>query len=96
MVMSTEQPPTDVPVTRLDRILAISSLVIIVAAVLCFFAVIIGSMLTADFSTPLWTAVSGVMYYGLPVGVLLFFALLISNTVRRSKLAKAQRATERR
>ena len=94
--MSNENSDTDVPVTRLDRILAVSSLTLIVAAVLCFVAVIIGSMITVDFGTPLWTTVSSIMYYGLPVGVLLFFALLISNTVRRAKLAKAARGTQPR
>ncbi|MBV0895445.1 multidrug ABC transporter ATPase [Microbacterium sp. NC79] len=94
--MSNENPDTEVPVTRLDRILAVSSLTLIVAAVICFVAVIIGSMITVDFSTPLWTILSGIMYYGLPLGVVLFFTLLISNTVRRAKLAKAARGNQQR
>ena len=34
--------------------------------------------------------------FGLPLGVLLFFTLLISNTVRRAKLAKAARGNQQR
>ncbi|GAA2539523.1 hypothetical protein GCM10009860_20350 [Microbacterium mitrae] len=94
--MSNENSDAEVPVTRIDRILAVSSLTLIVAAVLCFVAVIIGSMVTVDFGTPFWTIVSGIMYYGLPVGVILFFTLLVSNTVRRAKLAKAARSDQRR
>ncbi len=94
--MSNENSGTEVPVTRIDRILAVSSLALIVAAVVCFALMIIGSMITVEFGTPFWTIVTGVMYYGLPLGVLLFFTLLISNTVRRAKLAKAARGTQQR
>ncbi len=94
--MSNENSGTEVPVTRLDRILAVSSLALIVAAVICFVVMIIGSMITVDFGTPFWTIITGIMYFGLPLGVLLFFTLLISNTVRRAKLAKAARGNQQR
>lgn len=94
--MSNENSDTEVPVTRIDRILAVSSLTLIVAAVVCFVLMIIGSMITVEFGTPFWTIVTGIMYYGLPLGVVLFFALLISNTVRRAKLAKAARSNQQR
>lgn len=94
--MSNEISGTEVPVTRLDRILAVSSLTLIVAAVVCFILMIIGSMITVEFATPFWTIVTGIMYFGLPLGVVLFFTLLISNTVRRAKLAKAARGNQQR
>ena len=53
--MSTPTPGGDVPVRRVDRILAFMALGLAVAAIVCFFAVIIARPLgVTDFTEGIW------------------------------------------
>ena len=87
--MNTHQPSEEPEIRRIDRVLAISAITLIGLAVLCFIAIIVGTQLGADFGTPLWTAVSLLVQWGLPLGIVMFFALIIMNMMRRSRAARA-------
>ncbi|WP_308491493.1 multidrug ABC transporter ATPase [Microbacterium terrisoli] len=77
--------PADVPVRRIDRILSFTALGLLIVAVGCFFAIIIGTAVHADQSAPVWhvlywiTAASPVVAFGC------ILAVLIMNSVRRSR-----------
>ena len=82
--MSTN-PPGDIPVRRIDRVLAFMSLGLLVLSILCFFAIMVASSAGADFSTGIWPVV-GVLVYIAPIlafGLLL--AVLIMSLVRRAR-----------
>lgn len=83
--------PEDPPIRPLDRLLAFVSVTLIVLAVACFLAIIIATWVGVTDFSGWWVAVSVLMYYGLPLGVVLFFILLIMNMIRRSRAAKAVR-----
>lgn len=79
-------------IRAIDRFLSFASLVVIVLAFVCFVAVIVGTAVgVQDFSTPLWQTIFAVMYFGLPLGAVMFFAVIIMNMVRRSRLNKPQK-----
>lgn len=86
--MMTTQNQPEPEVRSIDRFLALTSITLIIAAVICFFIVIIGTPLGADFNAAWGQIVFGIMYFGLPIGVVLFLTLIITNTVRRSRSAK--------
>lgn len=92
--MNTQQP-AEPPIRRIDRILAFTSLSLMVAAVLCFIATIVATPLGADFGNPIWIVVSAVSIYGLILGMALLFTLLIMNMARRSKATKQAGARKR-
>ena len=87
--MNTHEQTPEPPVRRIDRILAYVAITLVVLAIVCFVAVIIGTVAGADMGTPVWGVVSVTVMYGLPLGVMAFFALLIMNMARRSRAAKA-------
>ncbi|WP_194395971.1 multidrug ABC transporter ATPase [Microbacterium atlanticum] len=82
--MSTN-PSGDVPVRRIDRILAFMSLGLLVLSIVCFFAIMIASAAGADFGTGIWPIV-GVLVYIAPIAAFgLLLAVLIMSFVRRSR-----------
>lgn len=86
--MSTHTPGEDVPVRRIDRILAFMSLGIALLSILCFFAIMIATgsgMQQADFSQGIWPAVAAIPLFGLPIAFLMIIALLVMSFVRRSR-----------
>src|SRR6478609_10648739 len=65
--MSTKNSEPEVPIRRLDRILAFTALGIAAASVVCFFAIIIGTALGMDqtaFGEGLWPIVAAIPYWG--------------------------------
>lgn len=90
-LMNTQNQTDDLPVKRIDRILAFSSVVLIGVSILCFIAIIVATVVHADFALPIWGIIFTFINVALPVGVLLFFVLLIMNMVRRSRAAKQSR-----
>lgn len=90
-LMNTQNQTDDLPVKRIDRILAFSSVVLIGLSILCFIAIIVATAVHADFGVPIWGVIFTFINVALPVGVLLFFVLLIMNLVRRSRAAKQSR-----
>ncbi|MFS0854636.1 multidrug ABC transporter ATPase [Microbacterium sp. 179-I 3D4 NHS] len=89
--MSTQNSQPDVPIRRLDRILAFTALGIAAASVICFFAIIIGTATGMDqesFGEGLWPVVAAIPYWGLPLAFLMILALLIMSFVRKGRASR--------
>lgn len=89
--MNSHDQTPEPPVRRIDRILAFSSITLVGLSILCFIAVMIGTTMKTDMTTPVWSIVSALLLYGLPIGVGLFFVLLVTNMVRRTRATNASR-----
>lgn len=88
--MSTKSPEPEVPVRRIDRILAFSALGLAAASIICFFAIIIGTavgMQQEDFGEGIWPVVAAIPYWGLPVAFVMIIALLIMSFIRKGRAA---------
>jgi len=84
--MSTRTPGGDVPVRRLDRILAYMSLGLAIVSIVCFFAIIIARPAgVTDFSQGIWPLIAVLPLIALPVAFLMIVALLIMTFVRRAR-----------
>ncbi|GAA3213204.1 multidrug ABC transporter ATPase [Microbacterium terregens] len=84
--MSTRTPGGDIPIRRLDRILAFMSLGLAVLSIGCFVAVIIARPAgVTDFTEGLWPVVALLPLIALPVAFLMIVALLIMTFVRRAR-----------
>jgi hypothetical protein len=83
--MSTRPPADDVPVRRIDRILAFMSLGLLLLSVLSFFVIMIGSSAGADMSTGIWPAIGILVYIAPIVAFLMLLTVLIMSLVRRSR-----------
>jgi FtsH-binding integral membrane protein len=83
--MSTRTPGEDVPIRRLDRILAFMSLGLLLLSVVCFFAIMIASSAGADFSTGVWPAVGLIVYIAPILAFVLLLVVLIMTFVRRAR-----------
>ncbi|MEN2740285.1 multidrug ABC transporter ATPase [Microbacterium sp. X-17] len=88
--MSTRTPGGDTPVRRIDRVLAFMSLGLLVLAIACFFAIIIGTTAGANFATGIWPLIGVVVYLAPIVAFLLLFTLLIMSFVRRSRANRSR------
>ncbi|WP_394278759.1 multidrug ABC transporter ATPase [Microbacterium sp.] len=91
--MSTTPSPGDLPVRRIDRILAFMSLGLLVLSIACFFAIMIASgsgMKQADFGDGIWPIVSLVVYVAPPIAFVLLLTLLIMTFVRRARANKGR------
>lgn len=89
--MSTQNSGPDVPVRRVDRILAFMSLGLVALSIVCFLAIIIGSAVGMDqdaFSEGLWPTVAAIPLLGLPVAFVLMLILLTMSFVRKGRAAK--------
>lgn len=83
--MSSNNPSEDVPVRRVDRILAFMSLGLLVLSILSFFAIMIGSAAGADMSTGVWPVVGVLVYIAPIVAFALLLTVLIMSFVRRAR-----------
>ncbi|WP_405375047.1 MULTISPECIES: multidrug ABC transporter ATPase [unclassified Microbacterium] len=91
--MSTTPAPGDLPVRRIDRILAFMSLGLLILAILCFFSIIIGravGLVQDDFAEGAWPVVSMVILIAPPVAFGLLLALLIITFIRRGRANKGR------
>ena len=86
--MSTSTPG-DVPVRRIDRILAFMSLGLLVLSIVCFFAIMIGSSAGADFSTGIWPLIGLLVYVAPILAFVLLLVVLITTFVRRARANRA-------
>jgi TRAP-type C4-dicarboxylate transport system permease small subunit len=89
--MSTQNSGPEIPVSRLDRILAFSALTLAALSVICFFAIIIGSWLGMDqdaFGEGIWPVVGAIPLWGLPFAFVMIIALLIMSFVRKGRAAR--------
>ena len=83
--MSTNTPGEDVPVRRIDRILAFMSLGLLVLSIISFFAIMIGSSAGADMSTGIWPVIGVLVYIAPILAFALMLAVLIMSFVRRAR-----------
>ena len=84
--MSTPTSGANVPIRRIDRILAYVSLGLAVVAIGCFFAVIIARPAgVTDFSEGLWPLIVVFPLIALPTAFILIVVLLIMSFVRRAR-----------
>jgi hypothetical protein len=83
--MSTKSPGEDVPIRRIDRILAFMSLGLLVLSIISFFAIMIGSSAGADFSSGIWPLLGVLVYIAPIVAFALLLAVLIMSFVRRAR-----------
>ena len=88
MRMSTQNSEPEVPIRRLDRILAFTALGIAAASVVCFFAIITGTALgmgQAAFGEGIWPVIAAIPYWGLPVAFLMIITLLTMSFIRKGR-----------
>ncbi|MBO0980003.1 multidrug ABC transporter ATPase [Microbacterium sp. SD291] len=88
--MSTHSPEPEVPVRRVDRILAFTALGIAAASIACFFAIIIGTAVGMDqeaFGHGAWPVIAGIPYWGLPLAFVLIISLLAMSFIRKGRAA---------
>ncbi len=89
--MSTRKPSDDLPVRRIDRILAFMSLGLILLSIVCFVSIMIGSatgMDQADFGAGIWPAVGGTAYIAPIVAFVLLMTVLIMTMVRKARAGR--------
>jgi hypothetical protein len=78
-------------IERRERIMAYGIVVAIGLSVASFLGIIVGTwsgMSAADFGTGLWPLVAWTPYIGLPLGIILIVALVLSSARRRSVNAR--------
>lgn len=88
--MSTQNSDPEVPVRRLDRILAFTALGIAAASVICFFAIIIGTAVGMDqaaFGEGAWPLIAAIPFWGLPLAFVMIITLLIMSFIRKGRAA---------
>lgn len=88
--MSTQSSGPEVPVRRVDRILAFTALGLAAASMICFFAIIIGSAAGMDqsaFGRGPWPFVAAIPLWGLPLAFVLIITLLITSFARKGRAA---------
>ena len=87
--MSKSTPAGDLPIRRIDRILAFMSLGRLVLSVACFLAIMIGSASGADCSSGVWPAIGVLVYIAPPVAFVMMVVLIIMAFVRRARANRA-------
>lgn len=88
--MSTQSTEPEVPVRRVDRILAFSALGIAAASVICFFAIIIGTAVGMDqsaFGEGAWPLIAAIPFWGLPLAFVMIITLLVMSFIRKGRAA---------
>jgi len=87
--MSKNTPGEDVPIRRIDRILAFMSLGLLVLSIISFFTIMIASSSGADMSTGIWPVVGVLIYIAPIIAFILLLAVLIMSFVRRARANRA-------
>lgn len=90
--MSTQSPEPEVPVRRVDRVLAFTALGLAAASIVCFFAIIIGTavgMERDDFGAGLWPVVAAIPYWGLPLAFVMIIVLLAMSFIRKGRASRS-------
>ncbi len=88
--MSTPSAGDELPVRRIDRILAVMSLGLLLLSLACFVAIIVGTANNADFSQGLWPTVGIVVYIAPIIAFLLLVTVLVMTFVRRARGGKGR------
>ncbi|MCK6067561.1 MULTISPECIES: multidrug ABC transporter ATPase [Microbacterium] len=83
--MSTRPHSDDLPVRRIDRVLAFMSLGLLVLSIACFVAIMIGSASGADFSSGIWPTVGVTVYIAPILAFVMLMTVLVMSFVRRAR-----------
>jgi len=83
--MSNKTPAEDVPVRRIDRILAFMSLGLLVLSIVSFFAIMIASAAGADMATGIWPLIGVLVYIAPVIAFAMILAVLIMSFTRRAR-----------
>jgi hypothetical protein len=84
-------PADDLPVRRIDRILAFMSLGLLLLSVVCFFAIILARpMGVTDFSAGLWPTVAAIVWTAPIIAFILLVTVLIMTFVRKARVGKGR------
>ncbi|HCS61424.1 MAG TPA: multidrug ABC transporter ATPase [Microbacterium sp.] len=86
--MSTQNSGPEVPVRRVDRILAFTALTLAALSVISFFAIIIGSAAGMDqhaFGSGVWPIVAAIPMWGLPIAFVMIIVLLVMSFIRKGR-----------
>ncbi len=89
----TPAPSDDLPVRRIDRIIAFMSLGLLLLSVVCFIAIMIGSasgMTHEDFGAGVWPAVGTIVYIAPIVAFVLLVTVLIMTFIRKARVGKGR------
>ncbi|MCR2791723.1 multidrug ABC transporter ATPase [Microbacterium sp. zg.Y625] len=88
--MSTPTSRGEVPVHRIDRILAYMSFGLLLLSIVCFLAIMIGSANGADMREGVWPTVGALVWFTPPVAFVLVITLVILNFARRARANRAE------
>lgn len=91
--MTKPAPADDVPVRRIDRILAFMSLGLLVLSVVCFFSIMIATATGAtpeSFSSGIWPLVSMLTLVAPIAAFAMLFAVLIMTFIRKARANKGR------
>lgn len=89
--MSTRTPDGDVPIRRIDRILAFMSLGLGIVSIVCFFVVILARPAgVTNFAEGIWPTIVVLPLVALPIAFLMMMAVLIMSFVRRARANKGR------
>ena len=88
--MSTPPPDADLPVRRIDRILAFMSLGLLVLSIVAFLSIMIGSSSGADMSAGAWPTVGVVVYFAPLLAFALLLTVLIMTFIRKARAGRGR------
>ncbi|RLK47386.1 multidrug ABC transporter ATPase [Microbacterium telephonicum] len=88
--MSTQPPGEDLPVRRIDRILAFMSLGLLVLSIVAFLAIMIGSSSGADMASGMWPAVGVVVYFAPILAFAMLLTVLIMTFIRKARAGRGR------
>jgi len=83
----------DLPVRRIDRLLAFMSLGLLLLSVICFVAIMIGSasgMKHDDFGQGAWPLIGTLVYIAPIVAFILLMAVLVMTFIRKARVGKGR------
>lgn len=82
--MTADKNPSELPVSRIDRILSYMAIGLLILSVICFFAIMIATWNgVTNFSQMPWPIVSTVTMLAPPISFILILAVLIISIIRR-------------
>ncbi|MCT9821105.1 multidrug ABC transporter ATPase [Microbacterium sp. W1N] len=88
--MSTPSSGQDLPVRRIDRILAFMSLGLLVLSIAAFLAIMIGSSSGADMKSGAWPTVGVVVYFAPLLAFALLLTVLIMTFIRKARAGRGR------
>ena len=88
--MSTPPSRDELPVRRIDRILATMSLSLLALSLLCFAAIIIGTSSGAKFDEGMWPTIGVIVYIAPILAFAMLLSVVIMTFVRRARAGKGR------